>query len=88
MKRLVPVMLAILLSACSVERRVPPPASPPTQTGISSLPAPSPTPRLLPHRFRAAVSPIPAGLADRMTGTTWRPGCPVPLDELRFLSLR
>ena len=34
--------------------------------------------------FRSSVRTIDADLADRMT-YTWRPGCPVPLRELRYL---
>lgn len=37
------------------------------------------------ERFRYTVSPIDAGLAARMTPTSWRPGCPVPLRDLRYL---
>jgi D-alanyl-D-alanine carboxypeptidase len=42
----------------------------------------------LPARFHATVTPLPAGLAAQMRGTTWQPGCPVPLRELRLLTLR
>ena len=31
------------------------------------------------------VQPIDAGLAARMTPTSWRPGCPVALADLRYL---
>jgi hypothetical protein len=41
--------------------------------GTESLPA-----------FRSTVRTIDADLADRMT-YTWRPGCPVPLRDLRYL---
>ncbi len=37
------------------------------------------------NRFRADVAPIDAGLAARMTPTSWRPGCPVPLSDLRYI---
>lgn len=36
-------------------------------------------------RFRYTVGGIDAGLAARMTPTSWRPGCPVPLRDLRYL---
>jgi D-alanyl-D-alanine carboxypeptidase len=45
-------------------------------------------PVLLPARFHGSVAPLPAGLAAQMRGTTWRPGCPVPLADLRLLTLR
>ena len=38
--------------------------------------------------FEASVTPIPPALAERMTGVSWRPGCPVPLRDLRLLTLR
>lgn len=39
------------------------------------------------ERFHIEVHPIDAGLAARMTPTSWRPGCPVPLSDLRYLRL-
>jgi hypothetical protein len=38
--------------------------------------------------FRGSVAPISPALAERMTGVSWRPGCPVPLGDLRLLTLR
>ena len=35
--------------------------------------------------FRSAVRPIGADLADRMQPSSWRPGCPVPLRDLRYV---
>lgn len=54
------------------------------------MPAPSPLqrPKPLSARFRGTVSALPHELAIRMRGTTWRPGCPVPLSDLAFLTLR
>jgi poly-gamma-glutamate synthesis protein (capsule biosynthesis protein) len=37
--------------------------------------------------FRGTISRIDAALAKRMTGVSWRPGCPVPLRDLRLLRL-
>jgi hypothetical protein len=37
--------------------------------------------------FRATVSRIDTAQARRMTGVSWRPGCPVPLRDLRLLTL-
>jgi hypothetical protein len=37
--------------------------------------------------FRATISGIDAGQAKRMTGVSWRPGCPVTLRDLRLLRL-
>jgi hypothetical protein len=38
--------------------------------------------------FTATVRPVDAVRATRMTGVSWRPGCPVELRELRVLRLR
>lgn len=35
--------------------------------------------------FRGSVSLISPALAKRMTGVSWRPGCPVPLRDLRVV---
>ena len=40
------------------------------------------------ERFRYSVSRIGPGLADRMTPTSWRPGCPVALADLRQVWVR
>ena len=37
------------------------------------------------NRFGYEVSAIDAALAARMTPTSWRPGCPVPLSSLRYV---
>jgi hypothetical protein len=39
------------------------------------------------EKFRGSIAPIDAALAKRMTGVSWRPGCPVPLRDLRLLRL-
>lgn len=36
-------------------------------------------------RFAGRITPLPEPLRARMRGTTWRPGCPVPLEDLRLL---
>ncbi len=35
--------------------------------------------------FRGSVALISPALAERMTGVSWRPGCPVPLRDLRVV---
>ncbi len=35
--------------------------------------------------FAATVERIPASVAERMTGASWRPGCPVSLRDLRLV---
>jgi len=35
--------------------------------------------------FKGKIDALPGGLAAQMRGTTWKPGCPVPLEDLRIL---
>jgi D-alanyl-D-alanine carboxypeptidase len=35
--------------------------------------------------FAGSVTEIPASLRETMTGISWRPGCPVPLSDLRLV---
>jgi hypothetical protein len=37
--------------------------------------------------FHAKVQPIPPAVRAQMTGVSWHPGCPVPLADLRLLTL-
>lgn len=46
-----------------------------------------PTARTGTVEFRGTVQPIGPTLAKRMTGVSWRAGCPVPLRDLRLLTL-
>ncbi|MGZ4152104.1 MAG: M15 family metallopeptidase [Actinomycetota bacterium] len=41
-----------------------------------------------PHvTFVGRVTPLPAALEAEMRGTTWKPGCPVPLSDLRLIAV-
>jgi hypothetical protein len=40
------------------------------------------------ERFRSSITRIGPALADRMTPTSWRPGCPVALRDLRQVWVR
>src|SRR5438034_11837127 len=35
----------------------------------------------------AAIAPIAPQFAEKMRATTWRPGCPVPLEDLRQVTV-
>ncbi len=37
--------------------------------------------------FVAVARPIDSELAKKMTGVSWRPGCPVPIDDLRLITM-
>ncbi len=88
------VTVLALLPACTRPGASRPPVAQPADATPAPIsppaanPAPLQPPRRLPARFHATVSPLPAGLAAQMRGTTWQPGCPVPLRELWLLSLR
>ena len=66
-------MIRPVLAAALVGALLSPVGSAPA-TGAESLP-----------EFRSAVRTIGPELADRMRPSTWRPGCPVPLRDLRYL---
>lgn len=79
------IALLIVVAGCSEgpdESSVPTPTSSPSTTG-------TPTPSTSPSRevFKASVSVIDVATRSRMT-SSWRSGCPVPLEELRILRLR
>jgi hypothetical protein len=57
----------------------PPDPTPPTQT--APPPAPDPVPP-----FQSSVTAITPELAARMSAS-WRPGCPVPLEQLRYVTV-
>jgi hypothetical protein len=38
-------------------------------------------------QFHGSIAPIDEALANRMTGVSWKPGCPVALRDLRLLTL-
>jgi D-alanyl-D-alanine carboxypeptidase len=58
--------------------------------GPAHSPAPAP-PTVSPSRpaavFESSVITLDAALRESMTGVSWRPGCPVPLADLRLLRL-
>ena len=58
---------------------------------LATTPAPvepvSPVAQAGTAKFRGTIRRIPRPLAARMRGGTWRPGCPVPIRELRLLTL-
>ncbi|MBX9243392.1 M15 family metallopeptidase, partial [Actinotalea ferrariae] len=71
--------------------------SPPRETVPAALPTvraapPAPAvaaaaPAVALPMFRSSVGPITPELADRMTPSSWREGCPVPLEDLRYVTV-
>ena len=58
-----------------------------TAPAAGAAPAPDGAAPPGPPTFAATVRPIDEALAERMR-SSWRPGCPVPLSALRYLSVR
>jgi hypothetical protein len=61
----------------------PPTTAPPTTAPPTSAPAPA---TVAPPAFDGTISVVDAPTRARMTAS-WRPGCPVPLEDLRLLTL-
>lgn len=84
---------AIAFAACSSgsePRAERPGATSPTVEESPSEPAsPTPTPEPSPEpvrtRYDGTITRLPGWLAAEMRGTTWKAGCPVPLEDLRLL---
>lgn len=88
-----------LIGACSGSNAVDPPIRATAPPETASTPATgAPTSTSTPAtstpvaaseagltRFAGRILPIPPGLEREMRGTTWGPGCPVPLADLRLL---
>ncbi len=52
-----------------------------------SAPAsPVPAPTSMPG-FQATVTPVPEDYRAQMIGVSWKPGCPVPIDDLRIIEM-
>ncbi|GAA3243167.1 M15 family metallopeptidase [Dactylosporangium siamense] len=54
---------------------------------VAVQPSPSSSPPASAGAFVGTVEALPAAARQRMTGVSWRPGCPVGLDDLRLLRL-
>lgn len=90
------VLIAVLCASCASSQASRAPA--PTRTAVApSSPAPvtapavpdladAPVVTLPPPEFTSAISEITPELAVRME-PSWRPGCPVPLADLRYVTV-
>jgi hypothetical protein len=88
--RAIPLLLAALLAGCSASATEPlDPAASQTATSREALaatsPAPSPTSPALP---RWGVDRIDRELRQRLVGRDWHAGCPVPIVDLRVVTVR
>jgi hypothetical protein len=87
------LLLATVLAACaSDDPALPKPAKAPPTGPTGTAPSPTigpsgaePAEPVERSGFHGKIDELPAGLAAEMRGTTWHPGCPVPLDDLRLL---
>ena len=88
---LVAVAVAAFAAASCAGTGDEPTRAAPTTAGASTSSSPTippniPPPAIAAERFESAVSEIDGAIASRMTAS-WRPGCPVPLGELRLITL-
>ncbi|MFI5907709.1 M15 family metallopeptidase [Dactylosporangium sp. NPDC051541] len=77
--------LVLLAAGCAPTPRVAP-----APAGVSSPAAPTgagtgSTPAAVERIPEDSIEPLPAALRESMTGVSWRPGCPVGLDDLRLV---
>jgi hypothetical protein len=56
----------------------------PSLAGAADAPTTSPD---VDPAFSATVSTVPEDYRDRMIGVSWKPGCPVPIDDLRIIDM-
>src|SRR5436190_12878578 len=92
------IMVVLMVPACTAAAGTRPAgtariigsgSTPGTSPLVTPPPSPGGTaPWNLPPRFQGAISRIPPALAQTMRGTTWHAGCPVPMSNLRLLTLR
>ena len=87
------VLVAAQVAACgsddeqaSVPRRT---ATQPQRTVTVTLPPASTTTRPAPRKreFAFDALPLPASIRQKVTGSSWREGCPTTLDELRYVEM-
>lgn len=87
----VAAVLAMLLAAGCIADDVPAgPAATPASPAFASPQAartadPAPAGPASRTRFAGRISKIPTAVRREMRGTTWKPGCPVPMSDLRLL---
>jgi hypothetical protein len=86
-------IVAVVLIACGgsdrprTTRRAPHPASATTSTPTTTSTTLPTTTTPPPPRFAATAAPIEGAVRARIVGSSWRSGCPVPLEDLRYVTL-
>lgn len=81
------IAVAVAVPACGddAESETSRPEPAPSSEAVTTTTAPRPPTTTTPT-FDGAITPIDAAARERMTAS-WRPGCPVPLEDLRLLTL-
>lgn len=95
---LLAIALAACTTSTAADRAGAPASRTPSPDATVVAPTPAPSPSTDPAsggadledvvartRFAGRISEVPGAIRREMRGTTWRPGCPVPIDELRLL---
>lgn len=99
-RRTTAVGVALVVSACSgaggSTSQAPPPTPPVAVVPATAAPSTTDAPVITTtttaattteRPYEGTIAPISGEIADRMAAS-WRPGCPVGLDELRYLQIR
>ena len=90
LRRALACLVLVAASGCSAGDPVPEPAPTATTTPTATAPtatAPTAAPTARPSGYAASSRPLTRAEQRRMRGVTWRPGCPVPLADLRVVRL-
>ena len=82
-KRVAACLLIGALAGCATTDPPRATETPPTETARSLPPAPAAE---VQPQYRWSISAIGSDLAARMSAS-WRPGCPVPLEDLRYVTV-
>jgi hypothetical protein len=83
---LVGLLLFVLPGCREAEEYQPPP--PLLEVKPEPPPRPPPEFEAKPPGYQAVVSPLPEEVQKKMTGISWRKGCPVPMRDMVFIKLR
>lgn len=83
----VPVLLPFVLGACTGARATEGRGAPPPSATSVRSPTPSPAPDPPAPQFVGSVRWIDPTLRDELIERNWHPGCPVPIRDLRLVTV-
>jgi len=81
------ILLTFILGACASARAAADPRTPAPSPIFAPSPTPSPTPDPPAPPFVGSVRWIDATLREELIGRNWHPGCPVPIRDLRLVTV-